>query len=165
MSGLYDLTASRLVRFAVTITRNQHDAEDAVQAAMTTVARKPNSLAAAIVPWHYLLKMVRNESLQIIRKRKRWTLLLGLGDLLAYRAADTAEMEDMQRLVLEALRTLPTEQRQVVVLKIWEQMTFAEIAEVLECSLQTAASRYRYAIEKLAPKLQAYYTEEAPNVR
>ncbi len=32
LSGLYDLTAQRLVRFAVTITRNQHDAEDAVQA-------------------------------------------------------------------------------------------------------------------------------------
>jgi RNA polymerase sigma-70 factor (ECF subfamily) len=41
----------------------------------------------------------------------------------------------------------------VVVLKIWEAMTFAQIADVLEISADTAASRYRYAMQKLALKL------------
>ena len=40
-------------------------------------------------------------------------------------------------------------QAEVVVLKIWEEMTFAQIANILEISSSTAASRYRYAIGKL----------------
>jgi RNA polymerase sigma-70 factor (ECF subfamily) len=40
-----------------------------------------------------------------------------------------------------------------VVLKIWEDMTFSQIAEILEISPSTAASRYRYALEKLTQKL------------
>ncbi len=71
----------------------------------------------------------------------------------------------MQRAVLVALRTLPLEQRQVVVLKIWEELTFQEIADLLDCSIQTAASRYRYAIQKLMPKLKACHEETIQNGR
>src|SRR5690606_38799722 len=45
LSGLYDLTAQRLLRFAATITHNQHDAEDAVQAALVRVADHPQLLS------------------------------------------------------------------------------------------------------------------------
>ncbi len=62
LSGLYDLTSMRLVRFAVTITRNQHDAEDAVQAALVRVVGNAKLLIRADSPWPYLLQMVRNES-------------------------------------------------------------------------------------------------------
>jgi RNA polymerase sigma-70 factor (ECF subfamily) len=48
-----------------------------------------------------------------------------------------------------ALRTLPDEQREVVVLKIWGQLTYEEAAAVIGISPNTAASRYRYGIEKL----------------
>lgn len=161
MSGLFDLTAHRLIRFALTITRNQHDAEDSVQAALMTVVARPIPLATVERPWHYLLKMVRNESLILLRKKRRWIFGLGLGDLLANQPCDSVEQEDIHRAVWLALRTLPIEQRQVVVLKIWEEMTFQEIADVLDCTLPTAASRYRYAIQKLTPKLQAYAKESS----
>jgi RNA polymerase sigma-70 factor (ECF subfamily) len=48
-----------------------------------------------------------------------------------------------------ALRTLPGEQREVVVLRIWGQLTYEEAAAVIGISPNTAASRYRYGIEKL----------------
>ena len=48
-----------------------------------------------------------------------------------------------------AEKQLPAEQREVVHLKVWEGMTFQEIADLTGESLNTAASRYRYAIEKL----------------
>ena len=51
--------------------------------------------------------------------------------------------------VAAALAELPEEQRAVVHLKIWEDLTFAEIAEALGISANTAASRYRYALDKL----------------
>ncbi len=149
LSGLYDLTAQRLVRYATTITRNQHDAEDAVQAALVKVAGEPQLLSRSNHPWPYLLRIVRNESLVILRRKKRWSLVSNLTDLLTHRLVDDLDKEDTHREVWAALRTLPTEQSEVVVLKIWEEMTFAQIAEILEISSSTAASRYRYAIEKL----------------
>ncbi|MEW6710545.1 MAG: RNA polymerase sigma factor [Candidatus Riflebacteria bacterium] len=48
-----------------------------------------------------------------------------------------------------ALNELPVEQKEAVVLKVWINMTFEEIAGLQQCSLQTVASRYRYALAKL----------------
>lgn len=159
LSGLYDLTAQRLVRYATTITRNQHDAEDAVQAVLVKVAGEPQLLSRSDHPWSYLLRIVRNESLLILRRKKRWSLVSNLADLLTHPMVDELDKEDTNRQVWSALRTLPTEQSEVVVLKIWEEMTFAQIAVILEISSSTAASRYRYAIEKLTSKLRVSNTE------
>ncbi|HNW36775.1 MAG TPA: sigma-70 family RNA polymerase sigma factor [Candidatus Ozemobacteraceae bacterium] len=51
--------------------------------------------------------------------------------------------------IADALSRLPEEQRETVALKIWGDLTFEEIAAVQQVSLQTAASRYRYALQKL----------------
>ena len=48
-----------------------------------------------------------------------------------------------------ALARLPVEQREVVVLHVWHEMSFREIGQVLEISPDTAASRWRYGIGKL----------------
>jgi RNA polymerase sigma-70 factor (ECF subfamily) len=153
LGALYDLTARRLVRYAVTLTRNQHDAEDAVQAVLVRVAARPKLLAAAHCPWSYLLRMVRNEALGILRRKKRWSRVSNLTDLLTRRLVDEVELEDTHRAVWKALRQLPTEQAEVVVLKIWEEMTFAGIGAVLEIPQNTAASRYKYAMQKLSRQL------------
>jgi RNA polymerase sigma factor (sigma-70 family) len=47
------------------------------------------------------------------------------------------------------LSVLPVDQRETVVLHTWGELTFSQIAEVLEISANTAASRYRYALTKL----------------
>lgn len=153
LAGLYDLTAQRLVRYAVTITRNQHDAEDVIQSVLVRVAQKSELITNAEAPWPYLLRMVRNEALVILRKKKRWSVLNALNDLITRSNTDELEKEDTYRAVWQAIRKLPVEQREVVVLKIWEDLTFAEIAGVLELSAATVASRYRYAISKLTTLL------------
>lgn len=159
LSGLYDLTAARLLRYATTITRNQHDAEDALQMALVKVASERTLLLRAEKPWPYLLKMVRNESLIIMRRKKRWSFLGSLSDLLTQTSVDGRDLEETHREVWKALRTLPTQQSEVVVLKIWEEMTFAQIGEMLDVSPATAASRYRYGLEKLESKIRVDKTE------
>jgi len=153
LAELFDLTSKRLVRYAATITRNQHDAEDAVQAALVRVAGRASLLCKADHPWPYLLRMVRNEALVIVRRRGRWSLVANLSDLLTRRLVDEVEQEESYRAVWSALRSLPTVQAEVVVLKIWEEMTFAQIGDVLGLSACTAASRYRYAMGKLSRTL------------
>jgi RNA polymerase sigma-70 factor (ECF subfamily) len=65
------------------------------------------------------------------------------------------EFEDETQMALAAaLDRLPHDQREVVVMKIWNELTFAEIGEALGISLNTAASRYRYALTGLKRILQ-----------
>lgn len=159
IGGLYDLTAQRLVRFAIAITRSQHDAEDALQASLVRVSESPELLLKAQQPWHYLLQMVRNDALQILRKRKPAASISVVHDLLTHCPVDQLEMAETYRAVWVALRKLPSEQSEIVVLKIWEELTFQQIAEILDLPLATAASRYRYAMEKLAVYLQQHQRE------
>ena len=93
-----------------------------MQAVLVRVAARPKLLAAAKCPWSYLLRMVRNEALGIVRRKKRWSLVSNLTDLLTRRLVDEVELEDTHRAVWKALRQLPSEQAEVVVLKIWEEM-------------------------------------------
>ena len=60
---------------------------------------------------------------------------------------------ESQRTLVAALDRLPREQREVLVMKIWDELTFAEIAQVLKISQNTAASRYRYALAALRKNL------------
>ncbi len=72
------------------------------------------------------------------------------------------EEDEEADLLRGAVQTLLSEKlREVIVMKIWGGLTFAEIAEVLKVSQNTAASRYRYALEQLEKKLS--YLKEVRN--
>jgi RNA polymerase sigma-70 factor (ECF subfamily) len=161
LGSLFDLTSHRLVRFAAALARHQHDAEDAVQTALVRLASDPGLLAKVDCPWAYLLRMVRNEILVIARRKQRSAASPNLSDLATHCRVDEVERQESYRAVWFAIRTLPAEQAEVVVLKIWEELTFAEIGAILEISPNTVASRYQYAMAKLSKRL----TPERAEVR
>lgn len=157
LTRLYDVGAPRLLRYAEALTRNRADAEDALQSGLVRIAKKPHCLAAADKPWAYLVRVIRNEALKIVQRRKKGVSLAGI--LKAWRP-DQCELElaETREQVQRAVSQLPPEQAEVVVLKIWEEFTFAEIADLIGESPNTAASRYRYALEKLQRSLQRVAT-------
>jgi len=55
---------------------------------------------------------------------------------------------------MRCLEGLPSEQREVIVLKIWHQHTFEQIGRLLDVSPHTAAGRYRYGLEKIRKSLK-----------
>lgn len=68
--------------------------------------------------------------------------------------------EETADTVRRILKSLPQSQYEVVILKHWEDLTFAEIAEALGLSQNTVASRYRYAMEKLQRSLEPLVKED-----
>ena len=116
-------------------------------------------LGSATSVWAYFLRMVRNEALLIHRRKQRCAAASDLTDLVTLRRVDELEREETHRAVWSALRTLPAEQAEVVVLKIWEGMTFAQIGEILQASPHTAASRCKYGMRKLAEWLATQQRE------
>ena len=103
--------------------------------------------------------MVRNEALLILRRKRRLANSDNLEDLVTLCPVDELEREETYRAVWSALGTLPAEQAEVVVLKIWEEMTFAQIGQILETSPNTVASRYQYAMAKLTKRLLTQHRE------
>lgn len=162
LGALFDLVGPRLVRYAEAVLRNPSDAEDAVQAAVVRLARHPESLAAARMPWAYCLRVVRNESLRLMSKH-RLTAVLPERSIAAPFLRWPVEEEEMRQKVWSAVRQLPAEQAEVVVLKVWENLTFLEIAGVTGEPANTVASRYRYALGKLQRLLEPL-VEEASDV-
>lgn len=154
-AALYDRLGGRLYATARTLTRSPHDAEDIVQDLFVDLARARHRLGAVTDLEAYLFTMLRHA---VGRRRRR--LNIGLAALLRLatdrlsprmsRVATTQLPDDDLSLALAAL---PEPQRQVIMLKTEAGLTFAEIAVVIGTSLNTAASRYRYAIEKLRATL------------
>jgi RNA polymerase sigma-70 factor (ECF subfamily) len=72
----------------------------------------------------------------------------------------SAEQRERNQLIQDALNKLPIMFREVVTLKTWGGLTFAQIAEALEIPANTAASRYRYALEELRKLLGSQAVSE-----
>lgn len=66
-----------------------------------------------------------------------------------------ADDDYVRRRIEKLLRTLPKESAEVVVLKIWGEHTFQQIADMTQTKLATVASRYRYAMQALRKALEA----------
>jgi RNA polymerase sigma-70 factor, ECF subfamily len=139
-----------LHRYALMILANRQDAEDAVHQVFARLVHARSGVRVdAIEP--YLRSAVRNECFSVLRQRQRApnanadALLEGV----------VADHDPAERLSLDAaLRQLPAEQREVVHLKVFEGRTFQEIADLTSESINTVASRWRYALEKLRAALE-----------
>ncbi len=91
--------------------------------------------------------------------RKRKHEAFGEEPTSLFSPAPDPDAEEFRRRLETALRDLPDEQRVVVHLKVWEGLTFDAIAGILEIPSNTAASRYRYGIDKLRNQLRLIYEE------
>jgi RNA polymerase sigma-70 factor (ECF subfamily) len=145
LAELHDQYGPRLYRYALLILADADAAGDAVQEAFCQLAhalrRQPDVGTLA-----YVTTIVRNECYSRLRRRKR-SPVVSEPPLLEPAAPDAHA--DEQLVVEQALRALPPEQREVVYLKVYEGLTFQEIGERCGISLNTAASRYRYALDGL----------------
>lgn len=155
---LYGDYAPSLLAFLLSRLRSRADAEDALQHLFLDLARRPRQLLGVrdLTPW--LFTKARNLATDRLRARMREAgraEALEAGPLpdwmeLAPRSAP-ATADDAA--LAAAVDGLPDDQREVVVLKAFEGLTFADIAARLGVSLNTAASRWRYALEKLRARL------------
>jgi RNA polymerase sigma-70 factor (ECF subfamily) len=146
LKSLYQKHGAALAAYACCCGPDFASAEDVVQQVFLKLfsgaARPQASLA-------YIYRAVRNAALNHRRDRKREAEFPERELWFTHATADAAEVLSLQ----SALRELPEEQREVVFLRIWSGMTLQEISEATETPLNTVASRYRYALQKLRERL------------
>ncbi len=146
--------AGRFLLFARDRTVSTADAEDVLQEALveawerTPRGRTPD---AALV-----YATIRRRAIDLGRSRQRRALReekSAPDEDVAWFECDL-EHAETRALVETAVRSLPDIYREVVSLKIWGELTFAQIAEAVGCPPNTAASRYRYGLEALRQRLK-----------
>ncbi len=149
--SVYDRYGPGLYRAAWRMLGRQADAEDAVQEVFAAVVRSRHRLGEVEDLGAYLFASLRRAAQRIARQRGREPKP-GLASDPPVESPDgqTADAERLWR----AVARLPAAQREVLALKIDGELTFMQIGTVLGISPNTAASRYRYALEKLRETLE-----------
>ncbi len=164
-TALFRRAGPAAYRLALAITGDAAAAADLVQEAFVRVLSRAGGEATSDDgrPLDGLLhRTARNLALDHLRRRKvasdgaRTAALLrgpvvgpdGSADAGGFARLDAA-------LVSEALMDLPVEQREVVVLRVWEGLPFPEVAARVEAPLGTVHSRFRYAMERLRGRFGA----------
>ena len=146
VAGAYSRYADKLFRYALMILADQDEAADAVHGVFT---RLLVSRPIAHELEHYLRRATRNACVSRLRRRNREAS----PERPILEAAASPDDPELRVAVERALRTLSPEQREVIHLKVYEGFTFQEIASLTTESINTIASRYRYAIERLRAQL------------
>ena len=146
---LWDRYACDLLAFLQGRLGSRHDAEDVLQTLFVKIVQKRRALARARCLDAYVYRMTRNETATYVRAQRRTKERPAQADAWLV-PRETGERQcDLAEQLQFALGKLPEAQREVVVLKAYCEKTFAEIGRLLGVSLNTAASRYRYAMERL----------------
>ena len=159
---LYDEHAASVFGFVLNLTRSEPDTRDVLQELFLKIAARPDQLAAVRQPRAWLLRLAHNLAIDSLRRRTGHDHAIkraAAEPALLFTPAPNPDETSYRNALSAALAELPAEQRAVVHLKLWDDLTFAEIADALGIPPNTAASRYRYGIDKLQTLLRPIYEE------
>jgi RNA polymerase sigma-70 factor (ECF subfamily) len=159
---LYDEHAPALFAFLLNFTRREADARDVLQELFLKLIARPEHLVGVENARAFLLRLAHRLAIDAHRRRATQEAAIeraAAEPVALFVAAANPDEAAFRAALTDALAELPAEQRAVVHLKLWEQMTFAEIAGALDIPANTAASRYRYGLDKLQARLRPLYEE------
>ena len=159
---LYDEHAQSLYAFLLNLTRDEADTHDLLQDIFVKLARNPELLNNVRDERAFLIRLAHNAAVDLIRRRstrERTKENLAAETISPFAMAEDPDEETFRKELAGGMTELPPDQRAVVHLKLWEGLTFEEIAAALDIPLNTAASRYRYGLDKLRDRLRPLYEE------
>ncbi|MBX3461333.1 MAG: sigma-70 family RNA polymerase sigma factor [Planctomycetes bacterium] len=148
---LYQRHRHGLFGYALSLCADEAEAADATQEIWLRAIEDARRLRSVHNVRAYLFAGLRNAVIDRFRRaqRERKALAQGKPATMLVKPRDTMTSAEEADRLDQALRRLPEEQREVVLLKIYGELTFAEIAEVLGENPRTVESRHRLALEKL----------------
>ena len=146
LGQLYDAYALPVYHLLLARGLDEPVAEDVLQDVFLSLLDRGAAVARIRNVQAYLLQVARNMASRHLHRPPR---SVSLGEAKPLEPDPGTGVVAENTAVRDAVRQLPAEQAQVVVLKVWHELTFAEIGEALGISPNTAASRYRYALQKL----------------
>jgi RNA polymerase sigma-70 factor (ECF subfamily) len=143
----------RLRRFARTVTRNPHDADDIVQIAIERALARSDQLRPDAPVANWLFGIVRNAWIDESRARGRQSKIFAPEEFGANVSDAAAGTDDDMLAVQDAVSRLPDEQRVAVGLVLVEGLSYKEAAEIMDVPIGTLTSRLARGREALQAML------------
>ena len=162
LERVYDEHAQALFAFLLNLTRNEDDTRDVLQELFIKLAQQPDAIGAARDERAFLIRLAHNAAIDRMRRRgarDKYHEQFGFEKLSLFASTADPDEAAFRAELAAALGELPADQRTVVHLKLWEGLTFSQIAAALDIPSNTAASRYRYGLDKLRDLLRPLYEE------
>jgi RNA polymerase sigma factor (sigma-70 family) len=154
---LIDLYAVPLRRFLQGMTRNPQDSEDLTQEAFLRFLSAPRSFTEVNQLRNYLFQIAHNLAITKLTSapHRREEAVEELPEVRTDEVS-TRHLERLEekKLVTELLYLLPPQQRKVVILRNWEELSFKEIAEILALAEGTVKAHYFFALKRLKNGLE-----------
>ena len=154
---LYEEKAAQLLLYGRALGLSHSEAEDVLQETFIALMQKEEPPTQ---PEHYCVRSYRNRALN--HRRSLWRRLTR--ELESKHWFERAEESPMELAAMRCLEKLPREQREVIVLKIWHEYTFEEIAELLAAPANTVAGRFRYGVQKLRAAMKGKFFYERSEI-
>jgi RNA polymerase sigma-70 factor (ECF subfamily) len=163
---LYDQYSTLVYNVAYRMLQNKQDAEDVSQEVFFQAYKSLKSFRAESQLSTWLYRIAVNRSLNHQRKKKleRWLSLDFDGDeksaghindpgTTGENADSILEKKDTERIVQEAINSLPDQQRIAILLHRYEDLSYEEIAKIMGVTVASVDSRLHRAKQTLAKKL------------
>ncbi|MFA7328196.1 MAG: RNA polymerase sigma factor [Candidatus Ratteibacteria bacterium] len=155
---IYEEYGNRIYKYLLSVLCSEEKARDVMQNLFVAIAEKRLQLVKTRNLEGYIFIMARNQAMDFLRKqstKERYERdFQDYENILIAKDSFKEEANDSElREISQALYSLPAEQRAAVSMKIFQAMTFRDIAGKLGCSTFTVASRYRYGLKKLRKNL------------
>src|SRR3954463_6549919 len=143
LQRLYDEHAQALFAFLLNFTRDENDTRDLLQEIFTRIAREPGRLRSAREERPFLIRLAHNAAIDLMRRRgtrQKYHDQFAEEEVSIFAADANPGVTAFRESLSRALAELPADQRAVVHLKLWENLTFEQIATALDIPPNTAAS-------------------------
>jgi len=153
---LYDECADRVHHYLVLRLGSRADADDMLQETFVRLARTRKRLAAVENLVAYVFATARNEAIRLVERRSREGRLRAASSRESlFREATDDGLQDIEAAEWAAasLARLSQDLREIVLLKIYADLTFREISELTGLPQGTVATRYRSALEKMRSQM------------
>ncbi len=158
---LLDRHKNKIYSYIYSMVGRADVANDIFQETFTKVITKLDDTYNEQGKWiAWVMRIAHNATIDYLRKQKRFIDVNSntddnddfyerLPDEKLVDAEETLELEEAKDSLMKHIANLPEEQRQVVMLRHYYEMSFKEIAELTDVSINTALGRMRYALINL----------------
>lgn len=147
----------KLFQYASYRLHNISDVEDVLQNLYVKILENPDQFSGIANKRAYVYRIICNECTDVIRTRAS-VKPLNKDNMSSFDICDLQpeNFEDEFRMINRLLSILPMEQSEVIRLRHHSNLSFQEIADIMDVPLPTVKARYRYGIDKIRINLKKY---------
>jgi RNA polymerase sigma-70 factor, ECF subfamily len=159
---LYDRYVAQIYNFAYRLSGDEAQAQDITAVTFEKALRNLRQYqwqGVAFVAWLY--RIARNEFIQQ-QRRRRWLAPLQGWLISAANVEQTAQANEQRDALRQALQRLPDSDRELIVLRFFEELSSSEVAEILACSTANVYVKLHRALARLRQELESSPTAVDP---